>query len=130
VTFTAGAHGKPQLQGGDLHFNVSHSGRYALIAISGVTPVGIDLERIELERPLADMAEQFYSDEEQDACRNDPEAFFHLWSCKEALVKAWGTGIADGLPALQGSADNPSHPAGQVWRIAAPHGYAAALAIA
>jgi len=123
VAFTLGVHGKPLLAGGGLQFNVSHSGRYALIAISTAEPVGIDLERIDRERPLHDLAERYYSPAEQAACLADPDAFFHLWSCKEALAKARGTGIGDGLPALDSDRS-------RVWRIAAPDGYAAALAIA
>lgn len=137
VPLAAGAHGKPQLAGGALQFNVTHCGQYALVAISDAAPVGIDLERIDRARPFADMAAAYYSAAEQAACRDDPEAFFQLWSCKEALVKAWGTGIGGGLPALaaeggqwQAAPNGAATAPGRVWRIAAPHGYVAALAIA
>jgi 4'-phosphopantetheinyl transferase len=137
VAFVAGEHGKPLLEDDLLHFNVSHAGCYALIALSDTTPVGIDIERIDSERAYDDLAGQYYSPPEQAACKGDPAHFFQLWSCKEAVVKAWGTGILDGLPALSASADGISfypaaaeHPPTRVWRIAAPQGYAAALAIA
>jgi 4'-phosphopantetheinyl transferase len=136
VAFVAGEHGKPHLEGDVLHFNVSHAGRHALIALSDAAPVGVDLECIDRERAFDDLAEQFYSLQECAACKGNPEMFFQLWSCKEAVVKAWGTGILDGLPALSTHADGirdaaaPGHRPARVWHIAAPDGYAAALAIA
>jgi 4'-phosphopantetheinyl transferase len=138
LVFEAAARGKPQLAARDLQFNVSHSGRYALIAISDTAPVGIDLERIDHARPFTELAERYYAPGERAACRADPDAFFHLWSRKEAVVKAWGSGLGDGLPALMAEASGAATAAAPdatrrpatVWDIAAVHGYAAALAIA
>jgi 4'-phosphopantetheinyl transferase len=137
VAFAQGQHGKPLLAGGALHFNVSHSGRYALIALSADTPVGIDLERIDHERPVLELAQRYFSPQEYAACRADPALFYRLWCCKEAVVKAWGSGLDDVLPAVQEGADGYAislhglaRADTRAWRIAAPDGYEAALATA
>jgi 4'-phosphopantetheinyl transferase len=141
VPLAAGAHGKPLLADGALQFNVSHAGRYAFIAVSPDAPVGVDLERIDNARPVAAIAEQFFSAEECAACRGSAAMFCQLWSCKEAVLKAWGCGIGGAaLPALEGSGrdgecsavpdDRLAHRPARVWHLAAPPGYAAALALA
>jgi len=94
----AGPHGKPALQAMGPQFNVSHSGRHALIAISDTHPVGVDVEVHDIRHPLALLAEA-YTPMEQACCRGGEEvaAFFDIWCGKEALLKAWGVGVADHL---------------------------------
>ena len=54
LRFLTGPQGKPALQPDvRLHFNLSHAGDYALLALCDATPVGIDIERI---RPKVDIA--------------------------------------------------------------------------
>ena len=96
VEFRYGAHGKPFVEG--LRFNISHSGGRALIALARVE-VGAD---IELPRPRRtdDIARRFYAPGEvqrlfaiaDPAARTD--AFFRLWTCKEAFLKATGEGLS------------------------------------
>lgn len=97
--FTYGTHGKPALTQptSSLCFNVSHSQGMALYAIALNRPVGIDVEQI---RPIdADqIASRFFTPNEYAAlCALPPEkrqdAFFRLWTHKEALVKATGEGL-------------------------------------
>lgn len=143
IRFFIGRYGKPQLAAGASFFNVSHAGDYALIALADTVPVGVDLERIDATRPLADLATQLFSPDECASCANDAAAFYALWSGKEAVLKAWGCGIAEHLPALslrpgRAAPDDPEfalsfrgqpETATRAWRIAAPDGYAAALAL-
>jgi len=96
-----GAHGKPCLAGarggGSLQFNLSHSEGMAVYAISAQYRVGIDLERIrpiQYQRLLRE-----FSPAERAAISQLPEdkqreAFFRLWTCKEAYVKARGQGMS------------------------------------
>ena len=99
LRFEYGAVGKPALAADALRFNVSHSDRYALLAITGHAEVGIDIERV---RPLADMeglAASVFSAAERDALAGVPadrkeDAFFAGWTRKEAYIKARGQGIA------------------------------------
>ena len=44
LAFTAGASGKPGLAGGEVQFNLSHSGPLALLAVAPDQEVGVDLE--------------------------------------------------------------------------------------
>jgi len=98
IAFDYGPSGKPALAGRTgPRFNVSHSDRYALIAVAEAD-VGVDIERI---RPLKDMdrlAERVFSDRERQALATVPaevraEAFFAGWTRKEAYIKARGGGI-------------------------------------
>jgi phosphopantetheinyl transferase len=73
-----GERGKPMLAASDrsLHFNLSHSGELALIAISEEREVGIDVQLIG-SRPA-----EFYAD----------------WTRREAIAKCHGTGLWAPLP--------------------------------
>ncbi len=85
--------GKPYLPG--LHFNLSHSGAWAVCAVSD-GPVGVDLER---ERPLRSPVERKLTAAEQSYLSMlDPgqrqSAFFDLWVLKEAALKQTGEGLS------------------------------------
>jgi len=100
LRFDYGPSGKPSLAGGGgaVRFNVSHTDRYALIAITPGAELGVDIERI---RPLRDMdlvAERVFSVGERETLGRVPhefkaEAFFAGWTRKEAYIKARGEGI-------------------------------------
>jgi 4'-phosphopantetheinyl transferase len=92
VEFAAGPHGKPELSGSALRFNLSHSGDVALIALTRAAEVGIDVERTSrrssaVERTLTD-AERASLDG-----RDRHIALLRLWCRKEALAKAGGGGL-------------------------------------
>lgn len=85
--------GKPYLPG--LHFNLSHSGIWAVCAVSD-GPVGVDLER---ERPLRRPVERkLTAAERAQLSMLDPDqrqsAFFDLWVLKEAALKQTGAGLS------------------------------------
>jgi 4'-phosphopantetheinyl transferase len=99
LRFEYGPVGKPALAGGEtLRFNVSHSDRFALLAMAEGAEVGVDIERL---RPLSDMnalAERVFSAAERAALAAVPadrrvDAFFAGWTRKEAYIKARGEGI-------------------------------------
>lgn len=101
IEFVLGPHGKPALapgQRGGLEFNVSHSQERALIAIARRT-VGVDVEAVDDKTPRDELAERFFSERE---CRDyfslppelRPAAFYRLWTCKEAYLKATGQGLS------------------------------------
>ncbi len=102
VTFLRGAHGKPFLQKGGLHFNVSHTRELALYAIAQSREVGVDVEWMRPQVAHEQIAARFFSLEEQEALAQVPDAerrtaFYNIWTRKEAYVKARGDGIAAGL---------------------------------
>ena len=80
-------HGKPMSD--DIYFNVSHSRGRVVLVIDEV-PVGIDIEVI---REVDDSLKNYISNNEEKNYLKDNETFFNLWTNKEALVKADGTGI-------------------------------------
>jgi len=99
--FEAGPHGKPRLSGrADVHFNLSHSGAWA-VCVTGRLPVGIDVEKIgPIEREIAG---QFFAQQEVAYLQTLPDdeaylqAFYRFWTLKESYIKADGRGLAMGL---------------------------------
>jgi len=144
------AHGKPHLllQGTehrDLHFNWSHSGDYALIALAQDAMPGIDIEQQREQVRVIEIAQRFFTPDEArelTACTADEREvmFFRLWCAKEAVLKAMGRGLAFGLERVafqrRGALWQPGifdPQAGdpdtwQVLSITAAAGYAGALA--
>jgi 4'-phosphopantetheinyl transferase len=105
LRFTAGPHGKPALNGGELHFSLSHSGEQALYAVSAGCEVGVDVERERERDPVieARLAARLVGDERARALEElSPQArrreLLDAWTRYEAEVKCRGTGIGDGLP--------------------------------
>lgn len=126
IVFTYTQHGKPELEGSPIQFNLSHSGDRAVYGISN-SPIGIDLEYIH-PLPAADLVDRFFSPAEQAIFHNLPidiqqAAFFHAWVQKEAYLKACGTGLSNPLDQIEVSIDprTPaaivSAPTGDIWQI-------------
>lgn len=88
------AAGKPVFQDApELHFNLSHSGSFALCALSDA-PVGVDIEAVRPRRP--GLAEHILSPAERtwyQANGGDDAALLTLWTRKEALCKKQGSGL-------------------------------------
>jgi 4'-phosphopantetheinyl transferase len=102
LDFADGPHGKPALASAfadkGIHFNLSHSESLALIAVTRLGPVGVDLEKIRAVRNDGELAARFFSTHENGVFQAVPkdgqaEAFFNLWTRKEAWLKATGEGI-------------------------------------
>ncbi len=102
LQFAVGEYGKPALADGALHFNVSHTADFLLIAIANFADIGVDIEAIKPCRNLDNIAQRCFSRREYECWRSLPDglqtqAFYRLWTKKEAFVKATGRGIAMGL---------------------------------
>lgn len=74
------------------HFSLSHSRGWVACATSAGTPLGIDIEALDGERDVQALARSAFSTAESDwlcSCPADQktEAFYALWSSKEALYK-------------------------------------------
>lgn len=117
LRFATGEHGKPHLaDAAGLDFNISHSRGVLLVGI-GRTALGVDIEVAHRGRPVMDLATRYFAPAEADAlARLDPAlraaAFLRLWSCKEAILKALGTGIGFGLDRLEFALDPNGTPTG------------------
>ena len=102
VALGVNTYGKPVITTGPYVFNTSSSGDSLLVAVgrrSEVGEIGVDLETL---RPMPDallIAQQFFSADEVAQLRRlsgDARlwAFFNCWTRKEALVKAFGSGLS------------------------------------
>ena len=147
IRWRHGPHGKPELA--DPHtgaeVNLSHWEAVAMVALSASRRVGVDVQRV-LPMPRLNataMAERYFPPEEARFVREtaDPagraECFARLWARKEALVKAHGGRLTQGLriPLLDGGTGISAHP-GDAWSrdyrvidVPAPSGYRAAVAL-
>jgi len=102
LKFVSGPYGKPALLDEPLQFNISHTADLLLIAVANFADIGIDVETVKLRRNFENLAQRCFSVREyQDWCELPVEwqadAFYRLWTKKEAFVKAVGRGIALGL---------------------------------
>ena len=101
VVFAYGEHGKPRLAAGGPSFNASDTGDFVIVALAS-TELGVDTEVI---RPLArrkQLVRRICTPRESQAIESFPEAerdaaFLRLWTCKEAALKAVGTGLSGGV---------------------------------
>ena len=79
----------------DIQFNIAHSGNVVACAFSQTTQIGLDIERI---RPiqLKDFGHILNAiDYEQlQNASSSKDAFFKIWTIKEAITKAIGKGLA------------------------------------
>ncbi len=112
LSFEAGPFGKPSLRTPDagpaVHFNLSHSVPRLLLAFHPLYQMGVDLERIKsLADPDALARCHFHPAElaKLEAARPAERLslFYRFWTCKEAVVKAAGTGLSASLPELDAS---------------------------
>lgn len=104
--FETGDQGKPVLAGGEMpHFNLSHSGDWALIGTSAQQAIGVDIEAARELNDMLDLAQRLFTPAErvelerlQGLARQ--RGFFHAWTRKEACVKAAGTGLSTDVSRL------------------------------
>jgi 4'-phosphopantetheinyl transferase len=140
IGFAYNRYGKPYVRGSDLRFNLSHSGGWAMVAVTGDGEVGIDIERIDARFAQEQIPERFFSPREVEQLRSLPlreqtAAFFRCWTRKEAYIKARGLGLALPLDSFDVSlrpGDPPALLRAGHWSIQnleAPSGYAAAIVV-
>ncbi|MEH6551785.1 MAG: 4'-phosphopantetheinyl transferase superfamily protein [Pseudomonadales bacterium] len=102
--FNVGPFGKPAIVGSapELFFNLSHTSRYVVCAVSTLPGIGIDIENSARQVQVLQLAKRFFSAQEYRDLSNLPEEeqrerFFDLWTLKESYIKARGEGISLGL---------------------------------
>jgi 4'-phosphopantetheinyl transferase len=105
--FDHGAHGKPELRGRALHFNLSHSDDLVLCAISRAGRVGVDVEHV---RPGPELAAEVAAwlcppPSRRALGRLHPaarsRAFLRGWTRLEAHAKARGEGLDAALRSFE-----------------------------
>lgn len=93
------AKGKPYFENTDIHFSVSHSGDLWVCLFAHFN-VGVDIQMIKDGR-LQEIAERFFTKEEAESVRQEGRnAFFRIWTSREACGKYEGSGFF-----LQGKPD-------------------------
>ena len=112
LSFVAASYGKPHAlingQPVPTSFNVSHSGHHGLIAFAqGKQRVGVDVEAPSSRlRDFDGIAEMVFGPNERAEIASvsglaKARLFFKFWTLKEAIVKAFGTGLSIDLTAFE-----------------------------
>lgn len=97
----------PWLQGQDLGISLAHSEPLAVCAVADGCRVGVDVERLDRAVRLSRSVPPFFSSREVaylDAADDRTAAFLRIWTRKEALGKALGTGLHNTVDALDTTA--------------------------
>ena len=106
IIFARGEHSKPYVLNMNAHFNISHSGKYVVVAVSDV-PIGADIEVVRDFSAI--LAKKTFNDDElayisgRTPYRKKIEmqkAFYEIWTAKEAYLKYTGQGISGGINSL------------------------------
>ncbi|MFP8961280.1 4'-phosphopantetheinyl transferase family protein [Streptomyces nanhaiensis] len=130
-----GPHGRPAVPGNPVHFSLSHAGDVVLIALDGA-PVGADVEAHPTAAVVAETVSALHPRERAEIGRlapaDRPAAFARCWTRKEAYLKGTGAGLGEDPGATYvGSLATPAEvPGWELTDVAAPEGYAAAVALA
>ncbi|WP_165945211.1 4'-phosphopantetheinyl transferase superfamily protein [Micromonospora sp. KC723] len=143
VPLRTGRWGKPLLDDGAWRFNISHSGRCALLAVTTGRDVGVDVERAHPGRSVEAFARRYFPPAEARLVAASPPTertavHLTLWTRKEACVKAAGDRLLNGLDLPVAGPDGllVHRPGGRIpgpWRVRdlrVPPGYRGAVALA
>jgi 4'-phosphopantetheinyl transferase len=152
LTFAHNPHGKPYLiprmNGPNLQFSISHSGNCCMLAVRLDHSIGIDVEKVRNLPQAIDIAQSYFTPAESRALAAlrgtaQRDAFFALWTHKEAMVKGLGISLAAYLGRIEFDLDLVGHlrlvawdsdqSVAQRWsilRLDPAPGYAAAVASA
>lgn len=107
VPLRTGPNGKPEVEHGELSFNLAHARDLAVCVIgtAGVA-VGVDVERLEPIRDAPGVERMILSSVERALMDRLPaprrlRRLYETWTCKEALLKAAGTGLDRPLDTIE-----------------------------
>ena len=96
LQFSYGARGKPSLDRHPLHFNLSHTAKLAICAVSFSDEIGIDMEYLEPRSHTQQIARRFFHTHELEIfyqSNSDLAVFYKIWTAKEAYLKGTGLGL-------------------------------------
>jgi len=132
VVLRRGAAGRPEIAWPptDLRFSASSSGSTALLAITAGAAIGVDVERSGNGLGLAGAEHLFLTAAERRRVSEAPPqaralTALRLWTLKEALAKAMGTG----LPAAPSRLSAAEHPRWRCALVPTPDRVVAAVAV-
>ncbi len=139
LRFRYGPFGKPRLvEPSNLHFNLTHSRGMALVAVHS-RPLGIDIEFVDPAVAHRDLADFLFTEAEREQIRgaschdHERRRFFRIWTRKEAVLKAIGTGFSSDAVIDVAEGQQPNGPdlvsGWQLLRLPMPSEFEAAVAV-
>ena len=99
LQFSIGSHGRPELIGGELRFNLTHTEGLVGCVVTRCADCGVDAEALDRRADQQLLSARVFTVQEQEAFQNAAEderslLFFKTWTLKEAYIKARGLGLA------------------------------------
>jgi 4'-phosphopantetheinyl transferase len=99
VVIVRGRRGRPEVEDGQIDFNVSHTAGRAIFGVTRAGRIGVDIEHGDRQVNVQGVGRKFMSPAEQamlerlhaDARRR---TLLRLWTCKEAMSKATGDALS------------------------------------
>ena len=116
ISFEYSRFGKPGIANSNaLRFNITHSQNIALFAFTKKFTIGIDVEFVNPDIEVKDIAKKFFSTNEimnllALPVKQQALGFFNCWTRKEAFIKAVGEGLSFPLDKFEVSLE-PGKPA-------------------
>ena len=102
LAFAYGPHGKPALTGSrrerGIFFNASGSDEFALMAVTRIGEIGVDLEHLRPVPEWREIAGRLLAADHDVAPPATPAEFFRAWTRHEAGLKAAGLGLGGAWP--------------------------------
>ncbi|MBN1904621.1 MAG: 4'-phosphopantetheinyl transferase superfamily protein [Deltaproteobacteria bacterium] len=146
IQFDYNSSGKPSLSSelntGRLCFNMSHSNQYALCAVTLNRSIGIDIEYMRSAPDMLSIAKRYFAPDEYETMLSLPldkreQAFYTLWTLKEAYLKATGEGLrglgkyypSDSILSVTDNKNIMKEDCWTIRRYTPAHNYAAGLVI-
>jgi 4'-phosphopantetheinyl transferase len=93
VALAEGPHGKPEVLGARLRFNLSHTAELAVIALADGFEVGVDVERLARSSRAVERTLTAGERAALEGVADRHAALLRVWCRKEALAKALGGGL-------------------------------------
>jgi 4'-phosphopantetheinyl transferase len=132
--FLTGQWGKPEIASqtldAPLWFNLSHTDGFVVCVAGRVRQLGVDVENMSRKTSRQELAKRFFAPSEYEYLRTLPsslqrEAFFRIWTLKEAYIKAEGKGLSIPLDSFQFrfSSGNPATVALESTAESNPHAW-------
>ena len=105
LQFARGPNGKPRLPDADIRFNLSRTEDGILLGVTRGPEIGVDVERVRPGYTGEEISGKFFAPAEMASLADLPEgirseAFFRVWTAKEAYLKARGEGLGYPLNAF------------------------------
>ncbi len=103
IVIETDVNGKPFLPNHDISFNLSHTIGMGIIAVTQGFEIGIDIEKVKPLHNYFDLVKRFFHKSEYQYLKQistekeRQKMFFHLWTVKEALLKATGQNLLANL---------------------------------